>query len=208
MHVLLARAGVPTPDLLPRLFGLQGEDVDDAVLFEAWLELWLACAAGVAALAWARRTVTKRRTERAAAPVSEAPVSDAPDPPWNAATIVLWLSGWAALSGAVLDGHWTAAFLARAAHVPGTIASADRHPRIRFTDLTGATVEFTQNGSVSRPVGADVPVAYGARDPSGTARADTFWANWSDVLGLLWIGMGSTLFPFFGYRATLRAGRW
>lgn len=36
---------VPTLDVLPWAFGLQGEDIDDAVLFEAWFELWLLCLA-------------------------------------------------------------------------------------------------------------------------------------------------------------------
>ena len=37
-------AKVPTLDILPAVFGLQGEDVDDAVLYEVWVELWLGCA--------------------------------------------------------------------------------------------------------------------------------------------------------------------
>ena len=111
-------------------------------------------------------------------------------PPWNVATVLLWLVGWGMLAGAVVDGHRTTEFLRRAVHVTGTI------------------VEYRQNGSVSRPLGAAVPVAYLAADPSGSARADTFWANWGDLLGLVWIGLGFTLFPFYGLRATFRAGRW
>ncbi len=205
LNILRARAGaftVPTPDLLPRLFDLQGEDIDDAILYEVWLETWLACAVIAVALARAYRG----RVGRAPPAAPETPA--APHAPWNPATILLMVIGCGALAGAVLEGHRSAAFLARAAHVGGTIASADSHPRIRFVTETGSVVEFTQNGSVSRPLGAEVPVAYDTRDPSGTARADTFWVNWSDVLGLLWVGAGFTLFPFFGFRATFRAGRW
>ncbi len=90
----------------------------------------------------------------------------------------------------------------------GTIADPQSHPIIRFATADGAVVEFRQNGDVSRPLGALVPVAYDPADPPGTARADTFWADWGDVLGLLWIGLGFTLLPLFGLRATFRAGRW
>ena len=41
VHVM----AVPTMDLLAKLIGLQGEDVDDAFLYEVWLKIWLACAA-------------------------------------------------------------------------------------------------------------------------------------------------------------------
>ncbi len=46
-RILLAsniRAKAPTLDILQKLFGLRGEDIDDAVLYEVWGELWLACA--------------------------------------------------------------------------------------------------------------------------------------------------------------------
>lgn len=36
---------IPVLDVLPRVFGLQGEDITDAILFEAWFELWLLCLA-------------------------------------------------------------------------------------------------------------------------------------------------------------------
>ncbi len=202
-RILLAgdiSAKVPTADILPKLFALQGEDVDDAVLYEVWVELWLLCAAVTASAVALRRG--RRRPQGPAAP---APPRAAP---WNAATIVLWLVGLAALAGAVLDGHWTTAFLDRAVHVTGRIADPQPHPRIRFTTTEGVVVEFTQDGYVSRAVGEAVPVAYLAPDPPGTARADTVWANWSDVFGLLWVGLGFTLFPFYGLRARFRVGRW
>ena len=62
--------------------------------------------------------------------------------------------------------------------------------------------------ALSRPLGAEVPVAYQTQDPKGTARADTFWADWSNMMGMLWIGLGFTLAPFFGSRAEFQAGRW
>ena len=211
--VLLApniTAKVPTLDLLPGLFGLQGEDVDDAVLYEVWVELWLVCAL-VAAVIIRQHRAKRRRPAHPAPPASPWDVmipQPKAAPPWNAATVLLWLVGWAVLAGAALEGHWTAKFLSRADHVTGSIADPQPHPRIRFTTLEGRAVEFTQNGSVSRALGAAVPAAYLEADPAGSARADTFSANWSDVLGLLWIGMGFTLFPFYGLRASFRVGRW
>ena len=190
---------MPTFDLLPRLFGLEGEDMEDAFIYETWLELWLACGLVVLLAAQARR----RR------PVPEPPTlwgRTPSDPPWNAATILLVLVGWAVLAGAVLDGHWTADFLSSATRVSGEIADDEPHPLIRFT-ADGAAVTFRQNGFVSRPVGAAVPVAYQSDDPAGTARADTVWANWSDVLGMVWVGLGFTLHPFFGFRGTFRGSR-
>ena len=131
-----------------------------------------------------------------------------PTPWWTAATILVLLIGLGALDGAVVDGRWTASFLSNPVHAAGTIADPQPHPVIRFTTADGAMVQFRQNGFVSRPSGAEVPVAYRTQDPAGTAQADTFWANWSSVLGMLWISLGFTLAPFFGFRAVLQAGRW
>ena len=36
----------------------------------------------------------------------------------------------------------------------------------------------------------------------------SFWADWSNMMGMLWIGLGFTLAPFFGSRAEFQAGRW
>lgn len=204
VRILLARtveAKIPTLDILPALFGLEGEDIDDAVLYERWVEVWLGCALAASLVAALARGL--RRPGPATPPVPAVAA-----PPWNAATVLLWLLGWAVLGGAVLDGHWTAQFLAGAIHVPGTIADPQPHPTIRFTTVDGTVIEFTQNGYVSRPLGTAVPIAYLAANPAGSARADTFWANWSEVLGLAWVGLGFTVSPFYGLRAGFRAGRW
>ncbi len=42
---------IPTLDLLPALFGLRGEDIDAAIRFEAWCEIWLGWALAGALLA-------------------------------------------------------------------------------------------------------------------------------------------------------------
>lgn len=200
-------ASIPTMDLIAHAFGLQGEDVDDAFLYEVWLEIWLVCAAVLLAVAGVRRAMRRPAVPQAAVPRPwDRPVL--PTPWWNAATIVLFLIGLGTLGGAMVDGHWTASFLASSVHVTGTIADPQPHPLIRFSTAEGAEVQFRQNGFVSRPQGAKVPVAYQPDDPAGTAQADTICANWSNMLGMLWIGLGFTLAPFFGFRAVLRAGRW
>lgn len=198
---------IPTLDLIAQVFGLQGEDMDDAFLFEVWVELWLACAAVLLVAGGLHRAMGRSR------PAGVAPPGpwERPAPPsarWNAATIVMVLVGLGALGGAMVDGHWTAEFLAGSVHVTGTIADPQPHPIIRFTAADGTVAQFRQNGFVSRPLGAQVPVAYQTQDPAGTARADTFWANWSNMLGMLWVGSGFTLAPFFGFRAVFQAGRW
>ncbi len=209
IHILWVRvipAEIPTADLLPKLFGLQGEDIDDALIYEEWVEMWLACALLVCAV-MLMRAVRRRRRNAASAAAADL-WRPAPSRRWNTATVVLWLVGVGVLVAAVVDGRRTADFLDRATRVVGTIADPQDHPRIRFMTADGTAVEFTQNGGVSRPLGASVPVAYLADDTAGTARADTFWAEWSDVLGLLWIGYAFTVPPFFGCRATFRASRW
>ena len=123
-------AKVPTLDLLPGLFGLQGEDVDDAVLYEIWVELWLLCALFAALLLLLHRAISRCRAH----PAPPAPPWDVmipqrkAAPPWNAATVLLWLVGWVVLAGAALDGHWTAEFLSRADHVTGSIVDPQPHP--------------------------------------------------------------------------------
>ncbi len=187
---------VPTLDLLPALFGLRGEDVDAVIRFEAWCELWLGW--GLVA------TLLVLRLLRRPAPVPplrnpwHAPAQRLP---WNAATVLLCGVGWCAVAGTVVEGHRVAAFMARAAHAASTIANGDAHPLIRFSTGDGTTVTFRQNGGISRAVGAAVPVAYDPADPAGTARADTVFSAWGEVMGLAWIGLGFTLFPFFGARA-------
>ncbi len=187
---------IPTPDLLPALFGLHGEDIDGAILFEAWCEMWLGWALVAVLLA--------RCLQRRPAPL---PLAMSPwhrkvqRQPWNAATVLLFVVGWCAMAGAVAEGHQTAAFLARADHVAGTIANDDAHPLIQFVTGDGTAVTFRQNGGIARAVGEAVPVAYDPTDPAGTAQADTLFAAWGEVMGLAWIGLGFTLFPFFGVRA-------
>ncbi len=203
---------LPTLDLLPKLFGLEGEDIDDAFIYETWLELWLACGLVMLLAVQARRGLgpglrLKARTATCPAPGLPSPWGPAPsDPQWNAATILLVLVGSGVLAGAVLDGHWTAAFLSSATHVTGEIADDQPHPLIRFI-ADGAPLTYRQNGFVSGPVGEAVPVAYQSDDPAGTARADTFWANWSEVLGMVWVGLGFALHPFFGFRGAFRGSR-
>jgi hypothetical protein len=184
--------------------------MDQTLFYEMWLGTWLACASVPLAAAGLRRVM--RRPEAAKAAIPDA--CDWPttlplaDPRWNIPTILLMLVGLGALGGAVLDAHRMVSFLASSVHVTGEITDPRAHPLIRFTTTDGAVVQFTQNGFVSRPLGAAVPVAYQTRDPAGTAQADTFWVNWSTVLGLLWIGFGFTLAPCFGFRAVMQAGRW
>ena len=115
--------------------------------------------------------------------------------------------GCAALVFTAVQGYSLVVFLGHAVHVAGTIADPTPHPRIRFTTKDGAVVEFTQNGFVSRPLGAAVPVAYDPRDPAGTAQAATFWTTWGTALWLLPAGLGFTLLPLFGARASWRLGR-
>ena len=210
IHILRVRdlaTRIPTADLLATLFGLQGEDIDDAVLYEEWVELWLGCSLVVFAAMSLSRTLRRHLRATPVRTVADPWSAPAPTRRWNAATVALCLVGVAVLVAAVLDGHRTADFLSRATHAVGTVADPRDHPRIRFMTADGTTVEFTQDGAVSRPLGAAVPVAYLAADPSGTARANTFWAVWSDVLGLLWIGLGFTVGPFWGARAVLRGAR-
>lgn len=201
-------ADIPTLDVIPKMFGLEGEDMNDAILYEIWLEIWLACAATVLLAAGLGRAFGRGTVMQTAPPGPWEQPPPLRQPRWNGATILLFVVGWAALGGPVLDGHGTAAFLSGSVHVTGTIADPQPHPCIRFTAFSGRVVEFTQNGFVSRALGEEVSVAYQTDDPAGTARADTFWANWSGVLGLVWIGLGFTLAPFFGYRGEFRLGRW
>ena len=128
--------------------------------------------------------------------------------PWNAATTIIVVVGCVFLGIGAWTGWRAAVFLSAAIHVPGTVSDTRPHPGIRFTTRDGQSVEFQQNGFVSRPVGAAVPVAYLPGDPAGTAQADTFWADWGEVLGFLWIGLGFTVLPALGVRAQFRGGRW
>ncbi len=129
-------------------------------------------------------------------------------PPRTAAAWLMIVLGAIALVAALALGWRTAAFLSHAAHATAYVSDPTPHPRLRFALADGHEVEFTQNGYVSRPRGAAVPVAYDPRDPAGTAQAATFWASWGTPLGLLWIGLGFVLLPLFGVRVEFKPGRY
>ena len=96
---------------------------------------------------------------------------------------------------------WTTAhFLTGATCTTGIIVDPSPHPRIGFAAADGRRFEFIENGLVSRPIGASVPVAYDARDPDGTAIAATFWTTWGKALWTLPAGLGFTLLPMLGAR--------
>lgn len=102
----------------------------------------------------------------------------------------------------------TVAFRSQAVHVSGVIIDPRAHPRVRFTALDGAIVEFQQHVGGDDVLGAPVPIVYLPNDPAGTAHADTFSATWIEPLGFLWIGLAFTVLPAFGVRAEFRGGRW
>ena len=77
----------------------------------------------------------------------------------------------------MVEGRRTAAFLSNSVHVTGTIVDPQPHPLIRFSAADGAVFQFQQNGSVSRSLGAEVPVAYQTQDPAGMARTDRLAAR-------------------------------
>jgi len=200
---------IPTLEILPRLFSLEGEDIDDAFAYEGWLEIWLCCAEPmVIPTVWRGIVGQTHAKARPPGPWDQMLVAAKAATRWNGATVLLWLIGMVALGAAVVQGNQTASFLAGCVRVTGTIADPQSHPIIEFTAYDGAVVRFRQNGSISREQGAAVPVAYQTQDPAGTARADTFWVEWGNVLGFAWIGLDFTVAPFFGFRAAFRAGRW
>nr|WP_199040350.1 DUF3592 domain-containing protein [Dyella sp. ASV24] len=84
----------------------------------------------------------------------------------------------------------TAAFLARCNRTTGVIIENSGHPLIRFTTQAGASVQFVQNGGALGKPGAPMPVAYDPNDPADSARADTFFALWGSILGVLPVGLG------------------
>ena len=123
-------------------------------------------------------------------------------------TLLLMAVGVCALAYTGWQGWHMATFLHRATRTVGTIVDPSSHPRIRFTTAGGTAVEFVQNGFVSRPLGAAVPVAYMPEDPAGTAQAATIWTTWVTALWLLPMGLGFTLLPLFGAEAEWRPGRY
>ncbi|SDG09486.1 Protein of unknown function [Paraburkholderia phenazinium] len=127
--------------------------------------------------------------------------------PWNVATVLMMIMGFVVLTYITWHTCHTAVFLRHATRVTGVIIDPAGHPTIRFSTANGVQVEFVQNGFISRPRGAAVPVAYDPRNPAMTAQAATFWANWGESLWSLPMGLGFTLLPLFGVRAQFRPGR-
>lgn len=199
---------LPTADLMVRLFGLKGEEVDDAVLYERWVELWLACASVAALLTTGLRRPLRPRPGRTS-PASPGTVTRA-----NRGAAALDRRHGPALAYRMRCAGQRTARGASNGRLPTPCRSYHRRHRRSATasshpvnDGQRQVIESTQNGAVSLPARASVPVAYLATDPEGSAQADTVWVNWSTVLGLLWIGGGFRLFPFYGVRAAFRAGR-
>jgi hypothetical protein len=110
---------------------------------------------------------------------------------WNAATVLMMAVGCVVLIYIAWHTFQTAAFLHHATRVTGVVVDPAGHPTIRFSTADGVPVEFVQNGFISRPRGAAVPVAYDMHNPAVTARA-----------------AGFTLLPLFGVRARFRPGRY
>jgi hypothetical protein len=115
-----------------------------------------------------------------------------------APTRLLFGVGLVLLSVTVWQVDRTARFLSGATRTMGVVVASTPHPRISFSTPDGRSISFIQNGFISRPAGAAVPVAYEARDPAGTAVAATFWTLWGTALWMLPAGLGFTIFPLFG----------
>ena len=124
--------------------------------------------------------------------------------PKDSATWVMFLVG----VGCLVYTGWQVfdlrRFLATAVHTTGYTCNTEPHPCIRFAAPDGSQVRFAQNGFVSRPLGAAVPVAYQAADPGGTAQAATWMTTWGMSLWTLTPGLGFTLLPLFGAEAYWR----
>ncbi|ULU23881.1 DUF3592 domain-containing protein [Dyella terrae] len=102
------------------------------------------------------------------------------------------------LAWALVQTYQTAVFLARCSRTTGVIIENSGHPLILFTTEAGASVQFVQNGGAVGKPGAPMPVAYDPSDPMGSARADTFFALWGSILGVLPIGLGCLAVVFLG----------
>lgn len=122
--------------------------------------------------------------------------------PQRAAIVV---AGACVLLFCAFQARRTARFLAHATRTMGVITEATAHPRIGFKVADGISVEFVQNGFVSRPQGSAVPVAYDPANPASTAVVATFWPLWGAALWGLPAGLGFTLLPLAG--ATFSWGR-
>ena len=116
----------------------------------------------------------------------------------RASATVAAVLGWALLGLTAWEATDTALFLSRAM---GVVQNPAPHPVIRFALRDGTAVRFRQNGLVSRPAGAAVPVAYDPKHPAATARAATFWPTGGTALWLLPTGLGFVLLPRLGFSA-------
>lgn len=112
--------------------------------------------------------------------------------------VVVTLIGTLVLAWALAQTYQTVTFLARCSRATGVIIENSGHPLIRFTTGAGAAVQFVQNGGASGKPGAPMPVAYDPDNPAGTARADTFFALWGSILGVLPVGLGCLAVVFLG----------
>ncbi|MGY2892456.1 DUF3592 domain-containing protein [Deinococcus sp. UYEF24] len=123
------------------------------------------------------------------------------------AALGMIIVGICALVGSGVQVWQTTHFLSQATSTQGLVVKASGHPVIRFSTVAGKPVQFVQNGFLTRPLGASVPVVYSAHDPAGTARAATFWTLWGPALWLLPMGLGFTILPLLGAEVTWRSGR-
>ena len=110
------------------------------------------------------------------------------DRPWATIAAVL-AAGLFSLGLTVRQAWQLGTLLHHAVHATGHVLVADAHPTIRFTDGGGNVVDFVQNGFISRPVGAAVPVIFDPLDPSATAQAATYWTTWGTALWMLPAGI-------------------
>ena len=127
--------------------------------------------------------------------------------PKDSASRVLVLVGIACLIYTAWQVFDMQRFLATAVRVTGYTCNTEPHPCIRFATPDKAQVRFTQNGFVSRPLGAAVPVAYQPYNPAGTAQAATWMTTWGEALWMLTPGLGFTLLPLFGVKGHWRSLR-
>ena len=107
-------------------------------------------------------------------------------------TIVLCAAvGCMCLSVCGYQGSQSMRLVLHGTRTTGQIVDPEQHPKVGFTDGSGNHVVFTQNGFLVRPMGASVPVIYEARDPAGTARANTIPCMWWGVFWMLPLGLAT-----------------
>ena len=123
------------------------------------------------------------------------------------AALVIVIAGLCALTASGVQLWQTAHFLSNATWTQGRVVRASAHPVIRFSPAAGPSVQFVQNGFLTRPVGAQIKVVYAVRDPARTARAATFWTLWGPVLWWLPMGFGFTILPLLGAEVAWRPRR-